>query len=145
MEEQPKQNEQPPVKLTKKGKPDKRAITSRENINKAQSKVKEIVSKAKKSYDAVVIDEGESEDESEDSDTEYAIRKVRQQVSDPIPIPTPIPRPTQPDTEILSRLESLSKSFEQLKTENQTLRNSFHQSNHLNKINSMTRQMMMKF
>ena len=141
MEEQPEQPQPTTVKLTKKGKPDKRAITSRENINKAQSKVKEIVSKAKKSYDAVVIDEGESEDESEDSDTEYAIRKVRQQVSDPIPIPTP----TQPDTEILSRLESLSKSFEQLKTENQTLRNSFHQSNHLNKINSMTRQMMMKF
>ena len=29
----------PVVKLTKKGKPDKRAVTSRENINKAQSKV----------------------------------------------------------------------------------------------------------
>ena len=57
------------VKLTKKGVPDKRSITSRENINKAQSKVKEIVSKAKKTYDAVVLDEGESEDES-DSDTE---------------------------------------------------------------------------
>ena len=138
------------VKLTKKGVPDKRSITSRENINKAQSKVKEIVSKAKakKTYDAVVLDEGESEDES-DSDTEYAIRKVKQQVSEPIPIPQqqsiPTVKDSSEDNEILSRLESLTKSFEQLKSENHTLRNSFHQSNHLNKINSMTRQMMMKF
>jgi hypothetical protein len=148
-EQQPVQEPTTTVKLTKKGKPDKRAITSRENINKAQSKVKEIVSKAKKSYDAVVIDEGESEDdESEDeSDTEYAIRKVKQQVSEPIDIPVApvMPKPKDEDYEILNRLESLTKSFDQLKSENQTLRNSFHQSNHLNKINSMTRQMMMKF
>ena len=131
----------PVVKLTKKGKPDKRAVTSRENINKAQSKVKEIVAKAKKTYDAVVIDEGESS-ESSDSDTEYAIRKVRSQaVSEPIPIPPP----NSDNTDILQRIETLTKSLDQLKGENQTLRNSFHQSNNLNRINSMTRQMMMKF
>jgi hypothetical protein len=136
----------PVVKLTKKGKPDKRAVTSRENINKAQSKVKEIVAKAKKTYDAVVIDEGESS-ESSDSDTDYAIRKVRSQVvSEPIPIPAPtIPQPSVDNTDILQRIETLTKSLDQLKGENQTLRNSFHQSNNLNRINSMTRQMMMKF
>ena len=129
----------PVVKLTKKGKPDKRSITSRENINKAQSKVKEIVAKAKKTYDALVIDEGESDEDESDSDTEYAIRKVRSQaVSEPIPIPPP-------NTDILQRIETLTKSLDQLKGENQTLRNSFHQSNNLNRINSMTRQMMMKF
>lgn len=132
----------PVVKLTKKGKPDKRAVTSRENINKAQSKVKEIVAKAKKTYDAVVIDEGESEEDESDSDTEYAIRKVRSQaVSEPIPIPAP----NSDNTDILQRIETLTKSLDQLKGENQTLRNSFHQSNNLNRINSMTRQMMMKF
>ena len=137
----------PVVKLTKKGKPDKRAVTSRENINKAQSKVKEIVAKAKKTYDAVVIDEGESEEDESDSDTEYAIRKVRSQaVSEPILIPAPtIPQPSVDNTDILQRIEILTKSLDQLKGENQTLRNSFHQSNNLNRINSMTRQMMMKF
>jgi hypothetical protein len=138
---------QPVVRLTKKGKPDKRSVTSRENINKAQSKVKEIVAKAKKKYDAVVIDEGDSEEDESDSDTEYAIRKVRSQVvTDPIPIPAPtIPQPAVDTGDILQRIELLTKSLDQLKGENQTLRNSFHQSNNLNRINSMTRQMMMKF
>ena len=129
-----------PVRLTKKGKPDKRSITSKQNINKAQSKVKEIVTKAKQKAVAplpeIIDDSSECE-----SDSEYVVQKVK---------PTPPTRKTSApppvvDSTISNQIDHLSKALEEIRSENQLLKQSFTQSSHLNKINSMTRQMLMKF
>ena len=59
--EQPQEN----IKLTKKGKPDRRSLTSKSNIQKAQSSVKEIIQKAKQKKAPPPL---ESEDDNDDSD-----------------------------------------------------------------------------
>ncbi len=134
------------VKLTKKGLPDKRSITSKQNINKAQKKVKEvlqnegkkIVEKAK-----VVREEIESEYETEeDSDTEYTIQKV----SSKSKVKTkPAIIIEEPKDDVSEKINILTKSFEDLKQENQNLKKTFIQADHLHKINSMTRKMLLKF
>lgn len=61
------------VRLTKKGLPDKRSQTSKNNLSKARSKVKNLVKKSKsQKKNLPVYEEGYDED-SDDSDTEYVI------------------------------------------------------------------------
>ncbi len=125
----PTTSDTPLVKLTKKGKPDKRSITSKQNINKAHSKVKEIVEKAKAKPKLPVIEE---DDESSESDTEYSIRKVKHKV-------------TQPDSDMELKMNELAKALDELSQQNKVLRNSFVKSHHLHKINSLSQNMLMKF
>lgn len=54
-----------PIKLTKSGKPDRRAETSRANISKAQVKVKEIIKNAQKKHEEDAFDFDSSSSESE--------------------------------------------------------------------------------
>ena len=124
----------PVVKLTKKGKPDKRSVTSKQNINKAQSKVKEIVAKAKARHVLPVVGE---EDESSDSDTEYAIRKVKTKVEVEVPVKS--------NSDVELRMNELAKALDEMSEQNRALRNSFVKTNHLHKINSLSQNMMMKF
>lgn len=137
------------VKLTKKGLPDKRSITSKQNINKAQKKVKEVLqNEGKKIVERakVVHQEIESEDdeqyESTDDDTEYVIQKVTSKSkvkSKPAIIIE------EPKDDVSEKINILTKSFEDLKQENQNLKKTFIQADHLHKINSMTRKMLLKF
>lgn len=119
----------PVVKLTKKGKPDKRSVTSKQNMAKAQSKVKEIVAKAKAKPVLPIVEE---EDESSDSDTEYAIRKVKV-------------KQEEANTDVEMRMNELAKALDEMSEQNRALRNSFVKTNHLHKINSLSQNMMMKF
>ncbi len=120
----------PALKLTKKGKPDKRSVTSKQNINKAQSKVKEIVAKAKAKPVLPIVEE---EDESSDSDTEYAIRKVKTKAE------------VEVNSDVELRMNELAKALDEMSEQNRVLRHSFVKSNHLHKINSLSQNMMMKF
>lgn len=122
----------PSVKLTKKGKPDKRSVTSKQNMAKAQSKVKEIVAKAKAKPVLPIVEE---EDESSDSDTEYAIRKVKVKQEEVV----------RPNSDVEMRMNELAKALDEMSEQNRALRNSFVKTNHLHKINSLSQNMMMKF
>jgi hypothetical protein len=136
------------VKLTKKGLPDKRSITSKQNINKAQKKVKEVLqSEGKKIVEKakVVREEIESEYETEeDSDTEYTIQKVSSK-SKVKSKPAIVIEEPKPENDVAEKINILTKSFEDLKLENQNLKKTFIQADHLHKINSMTRKMLLKF
>ena len=124
----------PVVKLTKKGKPDKRSVTSKQNMAKAQSKVKEIVAKAKAKPVLPIVEE---EDESSDSDTEYAIRKVKNKADVEVPV--------RPNSDVEMRMNELAKALDEMSEQNRALRNSFVKTNHLHKINSLSQNMLMKF
>jgi hypothetical protein len=142
-----------PIKMTKKGLPDKRSITSKLNINKAQNKVKEvlknegqkIIEKSKKTKipKEEVDEEEDDEEEQSDSDTEYTIQKVSNKTKTRIKPALIINEPVNDD--VHEKVNTLSKSFEELKVENQNLKKSFIQADHLHTINSMTRKMLLKF
>ena len=122
------------TKLTKKGLPDKRSITSKQNMKKAQSKVKEIVAKAKTKVSLPVVEESSSDS---DSDTEYAIRKVKQKDEKNVV--------NEDKDNVNMKMNELAKAMNELREENKSLRHSFVKTNHLHKINSLSQNMLMKF
>jgi len=75
-----------------------------------------------------------------ESDSEYVVQKVK-----PTPPSRKAPPPPVVDNTIANQIDHLSKALEEIRSENQLLKQSFTHSSHLNKINSMTRQMLMKF
>jgi hypothetical protein len=165
------ENSEKPVKLTKSGKPDKRSITSKENVKHANAvlktalsanaeKVKQALSKAKSTPDK--IDEG---DESDD-ETDFEIL----QVSKPIPLPIPeikrietetptvvvaniendwVTQKKQIDEERKAEREALKKEAEEqvrlLKEENKRLKSLGDYNNHLTRISHMSRNVNLMF
>lgn len=158
-----------PVKLTKSGKPDRRSITSKENVNKAivvvrkamsanRQKVEEALSKAK----------GMStipETEESDDDTDFEITPVVKpaKVEAPVIEPPVIKRVETETTDWKSQLEQekaerealkaerdmLKKQAEeqvsQLKLENLRLKNLGDYNNHLTRIHHLARNVNVKF
>ena len=129
------------TRLTKSGKPDKRCISSKMNISKAHSVVKDIITKSKQSKNTPDEDDVESD---EDSETEYFITPVRKKVS--------IPRPVAPETIVnnnddmmMMKLNSLTKSIDELKQENHKLKSTFVENDRLQCLNSLTKKMLLKF
>ena len=162
--------EEKPVKLTKKGLPDKRRETSKLNISKAQNKVKEIVGKSKVKKQLEPVKEEETEDESsdseEESDTEIIITKNKKKVAFQEPEhepeiesspPPPEPNPTEVfiekevkkrnkmDEDIFGKIDMLAKSVEELKTENTNLKKSFIRNDRMKTLSSLSQQMLCKF
>lgn len=161
-----------PVRLTKSGKPDRRSISSRQNIQKARSKVKNLVKKAKKAeaYNHYI------DEESEEDDFGYEIKPITKNAPPPEPItknappppepPTPPPqqeprpeitittlKPTPPPTPPPDdRYERLYKEVAELRQgltlqqeRNRTLTQVVQRQNNYKALNSLSQRMMMKF
>ena len=163
-----------PVKLTKSGNPDKRSITSKQNVVKANAvvakalsvnaeKVKEALSKAKNTPDT--IDEVDEVDETDD-ETDFEIL----QVSKPIPLPIPeikrietetpplvvaniendwITQKKQIEEERKIEREELKKQAEEqvklLREENKRLKNLGDYNSHLSRISHLSRNVNLMF
>ncbi len=122
-------------KLTKKGKPDGRSISSRKNIQKAHSIVKEIMTKAK-SMPVVVDDVSEDSD----SETEYTLKKTMRS-SGKSEAKAKVDNKAVVDNTIVN----LTKAVDDLRNENQQMKNMFTKTNHLHRVNSMSQNMLMRF
>ena len=153
-----------PVRLTKSGKPDRRSISSRQNIQKARSKVKNLVKNAKKAeaYNHYI------DEESEEDDFGYEIKPITKNAPPPpentpppviektsppppenAPTPEP-PKPTPPPVD--DRYERLYKEVAELRQgltiqqeRNRTLTQVVQRQNNYKALNSLSQRMMMKF
>ena len=127
-------------KLTKKGKPDGRSISSRKNIQKAHSIVKEIMTKAK-SMPVVVDDVSEDSD----SETEYTLKKTMRS-SGKSEGPAGKPKAKVDNKAVVDNtIVNLTKAVDDLRNENQQMKNMFTKTNHLHRVNSMSQNMLMRF
>ena len=108
-----------------------------------QNEGKKIVERAKLVHQRhKEIESDEEEYQSTDDETEYVIQKVTSKSkikSKPAIIIE------EPKDDVSEKINILTKSFEDLKQENQNLKKTFIQADHLHKINSMTRKMLLKF
>jgi hypothetical protein len=157
------------VKLTKKGVPDKRSQSSKNNISKAHIKVKKIVDedrklteaekiveKAKMKRQAIIIEEeDEDSDETEsDDDDAYIIQKVTKKekikkpdvaVAQAAPI-APLPSVPVPSVPIVSdEMDYIKKHLDELKEENEKLRMNIDRSKKLTKISNLSSKMLLRF
>ena len=156
-----------PVRLTKSGKPDRRSISSRQNIQKARSKVKNLVKKAKKAeaYNHYI------DEESEEDDFAFEIKPISKNAppppepknTPPPPIdtspPEPKPEPTRPKPEptpqpppVDDRYERLYREMNELRQgltiqeeRNRALTRVVQRQNNYKALNSLSQRMMMKF
>lgn len=161
-----------PVRLTKSGKPDRRSISSRQNIQKARSKVKNLVKKAKKAeaYNHYI------DEESEEDDFAFEIKPISKNAPPPpeptppepkntpppidtsppepknTPPPTPKPEPTPKPPPVDDRYERLYREMNELRQgltiqeeRNRALTRVVQRQNNYKAINSLSQRMMMKF
>lgn len=160
-----------PVKLRKDGKPDRRSVTSKENVSKAivvvrkamsanAEKVKEALSKAKNTPDTI------DEVDETDDETDFEILPV----SKPIPLPTHeikrietetppiivaniendwVKQKKQIDEERKAEREALKKEAEEqvklLREENKRLKNLGDYNSHLSRISHLSRNVNLMF
>jgi len=125
-----------PVKMTKKGVPDRRAETARANLKKANSVIKEAIQeiKNKKKKEVIYISSSEDEDEDDDvSDPILEIVPITKTKSAPIPIPVP------DDT-----LKRYTDELEQMRKENSNLKNTIQKSYHRH-LGVLNQEMLLKF
>ena len=140
--EQPQEN----IKLTKKGKPDRRSLTSKSNIQKAQSSVKEIIQKAKQKKAPPPLESEDDNDDSSDSDTEYVIQPVlRSSVHTDQFLEKEVHKRKEVDDDIMLKFQSLTKSIDELKSENMKLKSNFIENDRIQSLNSLTKKMLLKF
>ncbi len=130
-----------PIKLTKKGVPDKRGETARANLKKANSVIKEAIQeiKNKKKREVIYISssEGEEDDEPE-VDPTMEIVPITKTKSEPISIPKPVP---VVDDTIVKRY---TEELEQMRKENTNLKNTIQKSYHRH-LGVLNQEMLLKF
>jgi hypothetical protein len=162
-----KMSESKQPKLTKKGLPDKRAETSKKNLEKGKNIIKQALKESKVAKSKAPIIDDSSDEETDDDDDEYEFELLPRQVVVPATNPEPATEDEpeieeeEPEVEVKPKkkggkskemIQNLYNEIQTLRQSNEEVRSMFtKQQNDMNKkrlnthIGILNQEMLLKF